>query len=102
MLPIDAAARPVDSAELGCPLGDPLLPDAEALRPGAEPPLPLGADADALRGSDEPPRSEDGCLRGDGGFIGWLGTRQLLESYPRGGRLWTSRPRNPGVSRPAP
>jgi hypothetical protein len=100
MLPIDSrlpVARPPVSREDGCPLADPLFPDADALRAAVDPLPPLGADADELRGSDEPARSEGGCLRGDVGFIGWLGTRQLLESYPRGGPLWTSAPQKPGT-----
>jgi len=90
MLPIEGVARPAGSPEPLRPdplrpLADPLRPEADALPLETAGVLALGADA--LRASDEPPWSEGGRLRGDVGFIGWLGTRRLRESYPRGGRL---------------
>src|SRR5947208_2643055 len=89
MLPIEGVARPAGSPEPLRPgplrpLADPLRPEADALP--LETAGVLALCADALRASDEP-CSEGGRLRGDGGFIGWLGTRRLRESYPRGGGL---------------
>jgi len=97
MLPIDGVARPAGSPESLRPDAavvrpdDALRPDAEPLRPDADALfeallLDTGVapppDADALFASEEPPRSEGGCLREDGGFIGWLGTRRASRILP--------------------
>ena len=78
MLPIEGVARPDDDPLRPDAEPDPLRPDADALAldTGVAPP-----EADAVFDSDEPPRSEEGGLREDVGFIGWLGTRRLTESY---------------------
>src|SRR5262245_37645508 len=106
MLPMDPLVRPEEGSPEPRPGADPLRPVGDPLRPDAEPlpldagVLPPDADVDPLRGSDEPPRSEDGGLR-DVGFIGWLGTRRLRESYPRRGRLGASTPQKRGLSQRA-
>ena len=107
MLPIDGVCRPDDgSPDPLRPVGDRLGPDADALRDGDVLALDTGvapptvAELDALRGSDEPPPSGRGCLRGDAGLLGWLGTRRyenltlaalrwddLARNRPRIGRL---------------
>src|SRR5262245_66465768 len=68
MLPSDWGVRSDRSPDVPRPDDEPLRLDAGVLPP----------DEEALRPSDEPALcSEDAGLRGDVGFIGWLGTRPL-------------------------